>query len=160
ALLLARARARWASVMRALVLVPLVLPPVVGGIALLATFGRRGLLGEHLDAFGIQIAFTTVAVVLAQRFVSLPVLVISLEGALRAADAGYADVAATLGAAPGRVLRRVTLPMVAPGLAAGTVLCFARALGEFGATVTFAGSLQGVTRALPTEIYLQREVDP
>lgn len=160
ALLLARSRARWASAVRAVVLVPLVLPPVVGGIALLATFGRRGLLGEHLEAFGIEIAFTTVAVVLAQSFVSLPFLVVSLEGALRAADAGYADVAATLGASPGRVLRRVTLPLVAPGLMAGTVLCFARALGEFGATVTFAGSLQGVTRALPTEIYLQREVDP
>lgn len=160
ALLLARSSARWASAVRAVVLVPLVLPPVVGGIALLATFGRRGLLGEQLEAFGIEIAFTTVAVVLAQSFVSLPFLVVSLEGALRAADVGYADVAATLGAAPGRVLTRVTLPLVAPGLVAGTVLSFARALGEFGATVTFAGSLQGVTRALPTEIYLQREVDP
>lgn len=160
ALVLARSSARWASAVRAVVLVPLVLPPVVGGIALLATFGRRGLLGEHLEALGVEIAFTTIAVVLAQSFVSLPFLVISLEGSLRAADAGYADVAATLGAGPGRVLRRVTLPMVGPGLVAGTVLCFARALGEFGATVTFAGSLQGVTRALPTEIYLQREVDP
>jgi len=160
ALLLARSSSRWASALRAVVLVPLVLPPVVGGIALLATFGRRGWLGEHLEALGVEIAFTTVAVVLAQTFVSLPFLVITLEGSLRAADPGYADVAATLGAAPGRVLRRVTLPLAAPGLAAGAVLSFARALGEFGATVTFAGSLQGVTRALPTEIYLQREVDP
>lgn len=160
ALVLARSSTRWASVVRAVVLVPLVLPPVVGGIALLATFGRRGLLGQHLEALGIEIAFTTIAVVLAQTFVSLPFLVVSLEGSLRAADTGYADVAATLGATPGRVLRRVTLPLVAPGLVAGTVLSFARALGEFGATVTFAGSLQGVTRALPTEIYLQREVDP
>lgn len=159
-LLLARSSGHWSSVVRAVVLVPLVLPPVVGGIALLATFGRRGWLGQHLEAFGVEIAFTTVAVVLAQTFVSLPFLVITLEGALRAADPGYADVAATLGAAPGRVLGRVTLPLVAPGLVAGTVLSFARALGEFGATVTFAGSLQGVTRALPTEIYLQREVDP
>ncbi|SKB08668.1 ABC transporter permease [Aeromicrobium choanae] len=159
-LLLARSSGRWTSVVRAVVLVPLVLPPVVGGIALLATFGRRGWLGEHLETLGIEIAFTTVAVVLAQTFVSLPFLVITLEGALRAADPGYADVAATLGAAPGRVLSRVTLPLAAPGLVAGTVLSFARALGEFGATVTFAGSLQGVTRALPTEIYLQREVDP
>nr|WP_194956569.1 ABC transporter permease [Aeromicrobium phoceense] len=157
---LARSSGHWSSVVRAVVLVPLVLPPVVGGIALLATFGRRGWLGQHLEAFGVEIAFTTVAVVLAQTFVSLPFLVITLEGALRAADPGYADVAATLGAAPGRVLGRVTLPLVAPGLVAGTVLSFARALGEFGATVTFAGSLQGVTRALPTEIYLQREVDP
>lgn len=160
ALLLARSSTRWASVIRTVVLVPLVLPPVVGGIALLATFGRRGWLGQHLEAFGVEIAFTTVAVVLAQTFVSLPFLVITLEGALRAADPGFADVAATLGAAPARVLSRVTLPLVAPGLVAGAVLSFARALGEFGATVTFAGSLQGVTRALPTEIYLQREVDP
>ncbi|MBC9224727.1 molybdate ABC transporter permease subunit [Aeromicrobium sp. 636] len=160
ALALARSSARWASVVRALVLLPLVLPPVVGGIALLATFGRRGWLGQHLEAFGIEIAFTTVAVVLAQTFVSLPFLVVTLEGALRAVDPGYADVAATLGAAPSRVLTRVSLPLVAPGLIAGTVLSFARALGEFGATVTFAGSLQGVTRALPTEIYLQREVNP
>nr|WP_283251677.1 ABC transporter permease [Aeromicrobium duanguangcaii] len=160
ALVLARSSARWASVVRALVLLPLVLPPVVGGIALLATFGRRGWLGQHLEAFGIEIAFTTLAVVLAQTFVSLPFLVVTLEGALRAVDPGYADVAATLGAAPTRVLVRVSLPLVAPGLIAGTVLSFARALGEFGATVTFAGSLQGVTRALPTEIYLQREVDP
>ncbi|WP_255467024.1 ABC transporter permease [Aeromicrobium senzhongii] len=160
ALALARSSARWASVVRALVLLPLVLPPVVGGIALLATFGRRGWLGQHLEAFGIEIAFTTVAVVLAQTFVSLPFLVVTLEGALRAVDPGYADVAATLGAAPSRVLSRVSLPLVAPGLIAGTVLSFARALGEFGATVTFAGSLQGVTRALPTEIYLQREVNP
>ncbi|MFS0886923.1 ABC transporter permease [Aeromicrobium sp. 179-A 4D2 NHS] len=160
ALVLARASGRWVPLVRAVVLVPLVLPPVVGGIALLATFGRRGLLGERLEAFGVEIAFTTVAVVLAQAFVSLPFLVVSLEGALRAADAGYAEIAATLGAAPSRVLGRVTLPLVAPGLVAGTVLSFARALGEFGATVTFAGSLQGVTRALPTEIYLQREVDP
>lgn len=160
ALVLARATGRWVPLVRAVVLVPLVLPPVVGGIALLATFGRRGLLGERLEAFGVEIAFTTVAVVLAQAFVSLPFLVVSLEGSLRAADAGYAEIAATLGAAPSRVLGRVTLPLVAPGLVAGTVLSFARALGEFGATVTFAGSLQGVTRALPTEIYLQREVDP
>ncbi|UUI67504.1 ABC transporter permease [Aeromicrobium duanguangcaii] len=160
ALVLARSSARWASVVRALVLLPLVLPPVVGGIALLATFGRRGWLGQHLEAFGIEIAFTTLAVVLAQTFVSLPFLVVTLEGALRAVDPGYADVAATLGAAPTRVVVRVSLPLVAPGLIAGTVLSFARALGEFGATVTFAGSLQGVTRALPTEIYLQREVDP
>jgi len=160
ALLLARSTARWVPALRALVLVPLVLPPVVGGLALLATFGRRGLLGERLEALGVEIAFSTVAVVLAQTFVSLPFLVVSLEGALRAADPGYADVAATLGAPPSRVLGRVTLPLVAPGLVAGTVLSFARALGEFGATVTFAGSLQGVTRTLPTEIYLQREADP
>jgi len=142
------------------VLLPLVLPPVVGGIALLYTFGRRGLLGQQLDALGIQIAFSTTAVVLAQTFVALPFLVVSLEGAVRTAGRSYEAVAATLGARPSTVLWRVTLPLVAPGVAAGAVLAFARALGEFGATLTFAGSLQGVTRTLPLEIYLQRETDP
>ncbi len=160
AVVLARSTAPWVPVVRPFVLLPLVLPPVVGGIALLYTFGRRGLIGEHLEVLGIQIAFSTAAVVLAQTFVSMPFLVVSLEGALRGTDPGYGRVAATLGARPSRVLGRITLPMVAPGLVAGTVLCFARALGEFGATITFAGSLQGVTRTLPLEIYLQREVDP
>jgi molybdate transport system permease protein len=137
-----------------------VLPPVVGGIALLYTFGRRGLLGHSLEVAGIDIAFSTTAVVLAQSFVALPFLVISLEGALRTAGQRYETVAATLGASPTTVLRRVTLPLVLPALTSGTVLCFARALGEFGATITFAGSLQGVTRTLPLEIYLQRETDP
>jgi molybdate transport system permease protein len=142
------------------VLLPLVLPPVVAGIALLATFGRRGLLGHVLEVAGLQIAFSTVAVVLAQTFVALPFLVTSLEGALRTAGRRYETVAASLGAGPTRVLLRVTLPLVLPGLLSGAVLAFARALGEFGATITFAGSLQGVTRTLPLEIYLQREVDP
>jgi molybdate transport system permease protein len=132
ALVLARASFPGINLLRSLVLVPLVLPPVVGGIALLYTFGRRGLLGESLEVAGIQIAFSTTAVVLAQTFVALPFLVISLEGAL----------------------------LVWPGLLSGTVLSFARCLGEFGATITFAGSLQGVTRTLPLEIYLQRETDP
>lgn len=160
ALVLARSTSRVVSAMRTLVLLPLVLPPVVGGIALLYAFGRQGLLGRHLDAWGIDIAFTTAAVVLAQTFVALPFLVISLEGALRTAGTRYEVIAATLGARPTTVLRRVTLPMVLPGLASGAVLSFARALGEFGATLTFAGSLQGVTRTLPLEIYLQREIDP
>jgi molybdate transport system permease protein len=141
-------------------LLPLVLPPVVGGIALLYTFGRAGLLGHQLEAVGIRIAFSTTAVVLAQSFVSLPFLVVSLEGALRTAGNNYESVAATLGARPTTVLRRVTLPLVLPGLVSGAVLAFARSLGEFGATLTFAGSLQGVTRTLPLEIYLQRETDP
>jgi molybdate transport system permease protein len=132
----------------------------VGGIALLYTFGRRGLLGESLELAGIQIAFSTAAVVLAQTFVALPFLVISLEGAVRTAGTRYDVVAATLGARPTTVLFRVTLPLVWPGLLSGTVLSFARCLGEFGATITFAGSLQGVTRTLPLEIYLQRETDP
>jgi molybdate transport system permease protein len=136
-----------------------VLPPVVGGIALLAAFGRQGLLGERLDAWGIQVAFSTVAVVLAQTFVSLPFLVVALEGALRTAGERYDVVAASLGAAPTTVLRRVTLPLVLPGLASGAVLAFARSLGEFGATVTFAGSLEGTTRTLPLLIYNLRATD-
>ena len=159
ALVLARAQFAGQSVLRALVLLPLVLPPVVGGIALLYTFGRQGLLGQHLEVLGLRVAFSTTAVVLAQSFVSLPFLVVSLEGALRSAGSGYEHIAATLGATPTTVLRTVTLPLVLPGLVSGAVLAFARSLGEFGATLTFAGSLQGVTRTLPLEIYLQRETD-
>lgn len=160
ALVLARSSFRGLPLLRAAVLLPLVLPPVVAGIALLATFGRRGLLGHVLEVAGVQVAFSTLAVVLAQTFVALPFLVTSLEGALRTAGRRYETVAASLGASPTRVLLRVTLPLVLPGLFSGAVLAFARALGEFGATITFAGSLQGVTRTLPLEIYLQREVDP
>jgi len=159
ALVLARTSFPGQRVVRSLMLLPLVLPPVVGGIALLYTFGRRGLLGHTLEVLGIQIAFSTAAVVLAQTFVALPFLVVSLEGTLRTAGQRYEVVAATLGARPTVVLLRVTLPLVLPGLASGAVLSFARALGEFGATLTFAGSLQGVTRTLPLEIYLQRESD-
>jgi len=160
ALVLARTDFRGQGLVRSLVLLPLVLPPVVGGIALLYTFGRRGLLGGELDALGIQIAFSTAAVVLAQTFVSLPFLVVSLEGALRSAGARYEEVAASLGARPTTVFRRVTLPLVLPGLVSGAVLSFARALGEFGATITFAGSLEGTTRTLPLFIYNLRVVDP
>ena len=135
------------------------LPPVVAGLALLTTLGRRGLLGQHLAALGIEIGFTTVAVVIAQVFVSLPFLVVSLEGALRTSGLDYERAASYLGASPTRTLLTVTLPMAAPALASGTALSFARALGEFGATLTFAGSLQGVTRTLPLEIYLLRESD-
>jgi len=159
ALVLARSGFRGLRVARSLVLLPLVLPPVVGGIALLYTFGRQGLLGQYFDVLGVRIAFSTTAVVLAQTFVALPFLVLSLEGALRTAGQRYEAVAATLGANPTTVLRRVTVPLVLPGLFSGAVLAFARALGEFGATLTFAGSLQGVTRTLPLEIYLQRESD-
>ncbi|RII95578.1 molybdate ABC transporter permease subunit [Clavibacter michiganensis] len=160
ALTLARTSFRGQGLVRSLVLLPLVLPPVVGGIALLYTFGRLGLLGGTLQALGIQISFSTTAVVLAQTFVALPFLVLSLEGALRSAGSRYEGVAATLGARPTTVLRRVTLPLILPGLVSGAILAFARALGEFGATLTFAGSLEGVTRTLPLEIYLQRETDP
>jgi molybdate transport system permease protein len=159
ALVLARTRFPGQGFVRALVLLPLVLPPVVGGIALLYTFGRRGLLGQTLEVMGLQIAFSTVAVVIAQTFVALPFLVVSLEGSLRTLGQRHEIVAATLGARPTTILGRVTLPLALPGLLSGAVLSFARALGEFGATLTFAGSLQGVTRTLPLEIYLQREVD-
>jgi molybdate transport system permease protein len=160
AVALARTQFHGQGVVRSLVLLPLVLPPVVGGIALLYTFGRRGLLGGELDALGIQVAFSTTAVVLAQTFVSLPFLVVSLEGALRSAGQRYEVVAASLGAAPTTVFRRVTLPLVLPGLVSGAVLAFARSLGEFGATITFAGSLQGTTQTLPLYIYNLRVTDP
>ncbi|MFC7404341.1 ABC transporter permease [Georgenia alba] len=160
ALVLARARLPGLRAIRTLVLLPLVLPPVVSGFALLTTLGRTGLIGARLEALGISIAFSTTAVVLAQTFVALPFLVLSLEGAARTAGARYETVAATLGARPGTVLRRVTLPLLLPAIGTGTALAFARCLGEFGATLTFAGSLQGVTRTLPLEIYLQRETDP
>jgi molybdate transport system permease protein len=159
ALVLARSSAKVIQMARPLILLPLVLPPVVGGIALLYAFGRLGLIGQYLHAAGIQIAFTTTAVVLAQTFVSLPFLVIALEGAARTAGADYEVVAATLGARPTTVWWRVTMPLLAPGLISGAVLAFARSLGEFGATLTFAGSRAGVTRTLPLEIYLQRESD-
>src|SRR3954447_5688737 len=160
AVVLARTSFPGQGVLRALVLLPLVLPPVVGGVALLYTFGRRGLLGHELDVLGLQVAFSTTAVVLAQTFVAMPFLVVSIEGALRTAGQRYEVAAASLGARPTTVFRRVTLPLVLPGLVSGAVLAFARSLGEFGATITFAGSLQGRTRTLPLEIYLQRETDP
>lgn len=160
ALVLARAEFPGQRILRALILLPLVVPPVVGGLALLYTFGREGLVGKSLTVLGIDIAFSTTAVVMAQAFVALPFLVLSLEGTLRTAGQKYEAVAATLGARPSTVLRRITVPLVLPGLVSGAVLSFARSLGEFGATLTFAGSLQGVTRTLPLEIYLQRETDP
>jgi molybdate transport system permease protein len=159
AVVLARTSFPGQGVLRSLVLLPLVLPPVVGGLALLYTFGRRGLLGHELEVLGISVAFSTTAVVMAQTFVALPFLVVSLEGALRTAGRRYEVVAASLGAGPTTVFRRVTLPLVLPGLLSGAVLAFARSLGEFGATITFAGSLQGVTRTLPLEIYQIRETD-
>ncbi|WP_269267457.1 ABC transporter permease [Microbacterium sp. H37-C3] len=153
ALTIARAGARGAAVLRAIVTVPLVLPPMVGGVALLFLFGRTGWLGAMLGEAGIRIPFTTVAVVIAQTFVALPFLVLALEGALRATGVGYEQTAAALGAGRWRILFRVTLPLAAPGLIAGTVLCFARALGEFGATALFAGNAPGVTQTMPLAIY-------
>jgi molybdate transport system permease protein len=146
---------------RALVTVPLVLPPVVGGVALLLALGRNGLAGRWLDRwFGLTLPFTTTGVVLAEAFVALPFLVISVEGALRAADLRYEDAAATLGASRWTTFRRVTLPLIAPGIGAGAVLCWARALGEFGATITFAGNFPGRTQTMPLAVYLALENDP
>ncbi|MBT8225567.1 MAG: molybdate ABC transporter permease subunit [Dactylosporangium sp.] len=158
--LLARTRFPGQRVVRAVVTVPLVLPPVVGGVALLLVFGRNGLAGRWLDAtFGICLPFTTSGVVLAETFVALPFLVVSVEGALRGADARYEEAATTLGADRWTVFRRVTLPMIAPGVAAGAVLCWARALGEFGATITFAGNYPGRTQTMPLAVYLAMERD-
>jgi len=158
---LARTRGRGRSVLRALVTVPLVLPPVVGGVALFLVLGRQGLIGHWLyETTGITIPFTTPAVVIAETFVAMPFLVISVEGALRAADARFEDVAATLGADRWTTFRRVTLPLVAPGIGAGAVLCWARALGEFGATITFAGNFPGTTQTMPLAVYLALQSDP
>ena len=163
AIVLARAEA-WPAIprrlLRAAVTVPLVLPPIVGGIALLMLLGRNGVLGRYLAGVGISLPFTTPAVVIAQTFVAMPFLVFAVEGALRASDRRMEGAAATLGASPFQVFRLVTVPAVAPGIAAGAVLCFARALGEFGATITFAGSFPGVTRTLPIASYLALESDP
>jgi molybdate transport system permease protein len=146
--------------LRAAITVPLVLPPVVGGIALLLLLGRRGLIGQFFADAGLGIPYTTGAVVLAQTFVAMPFLVFAVEGALAAADRRTEDAAATLGANRWQVFRLVTVPLIAPGVAAGAVLCFTRALGEFGATITFAGSLPGVTRTLPIASYLALQTDP
>jgi len=154
AVVLARAQGWSADVLRALVTLPLVLPPTVGGIALLYLLGRRGLVGQSLDTwFGITVPFTTAAVVIAQTFVAMPFLVLSVEGSLRTAGRRFDVVAASLGAGPWTVLRRITIPLVMPGLVSGTVLCFARALGEFGATALFAGNSPGVTQTMPLAIY-------
>ncbi|MEV4460557.1 ABC transporter permease [Microbispora sp. NPDC049633] len=159
--LLARVEFPGRRVVRALVTVPLVLPPVVGGVALLLVLGRRGLIGQWLEsAFGITLPFTTIGVIVAEAFVAMPFLVISVEGALRAADRRFEEAAATLGASRWTVFRRVTLPLIMPGVVAGAVLCWARALGEFGATITFAGNFPGTTRTMPLAVYLALETEP
>lgn len=160
--LLARTRLPGRSVLRALVTLPMVVPPVVGGVALLVAFGRRGLVGQWLDRwFDVQLAYTTAAAVLAATFVSLPFFVVAVEAALRDADRRYEDVARTLGARPLTVLRRVTLPSIRGALGAGAALAWARALGEFGATITFAGSFEGRTQTMPLAINraLEQDVD-
>ncbi|MGW5658184.1 ABC transporter permease [Streptomyces humi] len=159
--LLARTEFPGRGLVRALVTLPLVLPPVVGGVALLLALGRNGVVGQWLDAwFGITLPFTTTAVVIAETFVAMPFLVISVEGTLRAADPRYEEAATTLGASRFTAFRRVTLPLIAPGIAAGAVLAWARALGEFGATITFAGNFPGRTQTMPLAVYLALQNDP
>jgi molybdate transport system permease protein len=160
AFLLARVAFPGRNLVRALTTLPMVLPPVVGGVALLLAFGRRGLAGRWLDqALGITLPFTTAGAVLAEAFVAMPFLVITCEAGLRAMDRRYEDAAATLGAGRWLTFRRVTLPLIAPSLGAGVALCWARALGEFGATITFAGNLPGVTQTMPLAVYLALETD-
>jgi molybdate transport system permease protein len=157
---LARTRFPGRSFVRALVLLPMVLPPVVGGAALLFAFGRRGLLGGPIyDSTGFLLPFSTWGVIVANTFVAMPFLVITVEAGLRSADTRYEDAAATLGASRWTVFRRVTVPHAAPSIIAGAVLCWARALGEFGATVTFAGNLQGRTQTMPLAVFLALESD-
>lgn len=158
---LARVEFPGRGLVRALVTLPLVLPPVVGGVALLMALGRNGVAGRWLDSwFGLTLPFTTTGVVVAEAFVAMPFLVISVEGTLRAANARYEEAARTLGASRFTAFRRVTLPLVAPGVAAGAVLAWARALGEFGATITFAGNFPGRTRTMPLAVYLALHSDP
>jgi len=159
--LLARVPFRGRNVVRAFVTLPMVLPPVVGGVALLLAFGRNGIAGQWLDrAFGVSLPFTTGGAILAEAFVAMPFLVITVEAGLRAMDRRYEDAAATLGAGRGTTFRRVTLPLVAPALGAGAALCWARALGEFGATITFAGNLPGSTQTIPLAVYLALQSNP
>jgi molybdate transport system permease protein len=158
---LARSSFPGQRLLRALVTLPLVLPPVVGGVALLLAFSRTGVVGRYLDSwFGLTIPFTPLAVVMAETFVAMPFLIITVEGAFRSADQGFEEAAATLGAKRMTVFRRITVPMIAPSLGAGAVLCWARALGEFGATITFAGSFPGQTETMPIAVYYALENDP
>lgn len=159
--LLARVDFAGRPLVRALVLLPMVVPPVVGGVALLFAFGRSGLVGEHLyEWLGIQLTFNTSGAVLAETFVAMPFLVITVEAGLRSVDTRYEDAAATLGAGRWTTFRRVTLPFLAPSLVAGAALAWARALGEFGATITFAGNIQGRTQTMPLAVYLALESAP
>ena len=157
---LARGRVPGRAAIRALVVLPVVLPPVVGGIGLLAVLGRAGLVGRLLDDVGIRLPFTTPGAIVATTFVSMPLLVIAAESGFRSVDRRLEDAATAFGGSRAYVFRRVTLPLVAPQLAAGATLAWARALGEFGATVTFAGNLAGRTQTLPLAVYQARESDP
>jgi molybdate transport system permease protein len=158
---LARVRFRGRAVLRAMVILPVVLPPVVAGVGLLAALGRRGVVGGWLErAFGVQLTFTTGGAILAATFVSMPLVILASEAGFRATDMRYEQAAAVLGARPGYALRRVVLPMVAPQIAAGAVLAWARALGEFGATITFAGNLEGRTQTVPLAVFQELQTDP
>jgi molybdate transport system permease protein len=156
----ARGRFPGRSVLRALTLLPVVLPPVVGGVALLSVFGRRGLIGQWLDPLGIRLPFTTAGAILAETFVAMPFFVLSMEGVLSSLDRRLEDAARTLGATRWTVFRRVTMPLVRPSVAAGAALCWARALGEFGATITFAGNFPGRTQTIPLAVYVELERRP
>jgi len=157
----ARMRFRGQNVLRALTTLPMVLPPVVGGVALLLAFGRRGLIGSYLfDAYGIRLPFTTAGVILAETFVSMPFLVITVEAGLRSMNRRLEEAARSLGARPWTVFLRVTLPLIAPSISAGAILCWSRALGEFGATITFAGNFPGQTQTMPLAVYLLLETRP
>jgi molybdate transport system permease protein len=161
ALVLARTTGTTRGILRAVTTLPMVLPPVVGGVALLLAFGRRGLAGQLLyQAFGIQIPFTTTAAVMAETFVAMPFLVIAVEAGLRSIDPRYEEAARTLGAGSWTVLSKVTLPLIRPAIFSGAVLCWARALGEFGATITFAGNFPGRTQTVPLAVYLALETRP
>jgi molybdate transport system permease protein len=142
------------------VVLPLVLPPVVGGVGLLAALGRRGLVGRFLDPLGVQLAFSTAGAVVAATFVSFPLLVLAVEAGLRSLDPRLEAAAASLGASRWYTLRQVTLPLLAPQIGAGLALAWARALGEFGATITFAGNLRGRTQTLPLAVYETLQTDP
>ena len=151
---LARTRFRAVGLVRSVIVMPMILPPVVAGIALLSVFGRRGIIGQHLlEWWGISIPFTRTAVVLAQVFVSIPFLVLAVESAFRQLDAGLEDAARTLGASPMRVFLTIALPGARPAIIAGVALAWARSLGEFGASITFAGSFPGRTQTLPMSVY-------
>lgn len=159
--LLARVEFPGKRLLRALCVLPMVLPPVVGGVALLAAFGRRGLIGAPLERLtGLTLPFTTAGVVLTVTFVSMPFLIVTVEAGFRTVDGRLEAAAATLGASRWTVLRRITLPLLAPSLLAGTALAWARALGEFGASITFAGNLPGRTRTVPVAVYLELQRDP
>ena len=161
ALVLSRTTGTLRSLLRALTTLPMVLPPVVGGVALLLAFGRRGLVGAPLyELFGVQIPFSTTSAVIAETFVAMPFLVIAVEGGLRALDHRYEEAARALGASSWRVFARVTLPLLRPAIFSGAVLCWARALGEFGATITFAGNLPGRTQTMPLAVYVALETKP